>query len=179
MWVGPMPQKYQWVSTGLQHCSEMLTLYLTRWQNYKQMFTDFWGSSVFHCCLGPKEILLPLAKMNHLYPAFPSSEYSWCQIQDHWSTPVLASVKERNKSLLLLTPFYLHFNLLAHFCQLCCISNSRMAIGLGVVPVPLALMEEVVAPCMRVCLRRRKVNASKQLSGPALWNSPWVSKICN
>lgn len=117
--------------------------------------------------------------MNHLYPASPSSEYRWwviSQIQDHWSTAALAPVKERNKSLLLLTPFYLNFNLLAHFCQLWCISNSKMAIFLGVVPIVLALMEAFVAPSMSACLRRGKANASKQHSGPALWNSPWGLK---
>lgn len=59
MWVGPMPRKYQWVSAGLQHCSEILSLYLTRWQNDKQMLTKLWDSSVFHCSLGLKETLLP------------------------------------------------------------------------------------------------------------------------
>lgn len=54
-WVGPMPQKHQWVSAGLQHCSGILSLYLTRWQNYKKVFKNFWGSSVFHCSLGSKE----------------------------------------------------------------------------------------------------------------------------
>lgn len=178
-WVGPMPQKHQWVCAGLQHCSGILSLYLTRWQNYKKVFTNFWGSSVFHCSLGSKETLLPSAKMNPLCLASPSSDYRWwvlSPIQDHWSTAALPPTKERNKSLLLLTPFYLNFNLLAHCYQLWCISNSKMAICLGVVPIPLAPMEAFAAPSMSACLRRGKANASKQHSGPALWNSPWGLK---
>lgn len=46
-----------------------------------------------------------------------------------------------------------------------------MAIYLGVVPMPLALVEAFVVPSMSAYLKRGKANASKQHSGPSIRNS--------